>query len=409
MKASAMRVFAIVCFVLSMLGSVTSAQNTGEFAAWAENTLWPKARVQGVTRDTFLSVVQGVTLDPSLPGLAAPSGNAGQSQSEFRHPQGYFNAGGLRSNTQIGQSLARDNAATLRQIEGATGVPGHIILAIWGRESSFGRAAIPHDAFDILATRAYLGRRSDYFTDELVAAMQIVQAGFATPTQMRSSWAGALGQPQFMPSNFLRYAVDGNGDGRRDIWTSQADTLASIGAYLQAHGWRANRDWGFEVAVPADVSCTLEGPDQGRTIANWEAMGITRINNRSFPNAERAEDGYLLMPAGRDGPAFLVTDNFYVLKQYNESDAYALFVGHVGDRIAYGSSDFRTPWGRGDTFPAAHVVAMQNALVAGGHDVGGADGFVGFKTRRSIGAWQQAHGQVATCYPSRAIISDILR
>ena len=404
-----MRVFTVLCLVVSMFGGGANAQNINGFDSWVENTLWPRARAQGVSRDTFQTTIQDVSLDPNLPGLNPPSGNAAQSQSEFRHPQGYFNGGGLRSNTQIGRSLAQTHAATLRAVEGATGVPGHIILAIWGRESSFGRASIPHDAFDILATRAYLGRRSDYFADELVAAMQIVQAGHVTPSQMRSSWAGALGQPQFMPSNFLRYAADGNGDGRRDIWGSEADTLASIGAYLQAHGWRAGRDWGFEVSVPAVVSCTREGPDNGLSIADWETLGVTRVNGRAFPAVERAETGYLLMPAGRDGPAFIVTDNFYVLKRYNESDAYALFIGHVGDRIAYGSSDFNRSWGRGETIAAAQVLAMQNALVAGGHDVGGADGLVGFKTRRSIGAWQEANGQPATCYPSNATIGAILR
>lgn len=404
-----MRVFIVVCCLLTVLSGVANAQNAVGFSAWAERTLWPRARAQGVSQETFQNIIQRIELDPSIPGLTPPAGTAAQSQSEFRHPQAYFRASGLRNNTQIGASLARTHAATLDAVESATGVPGHIILAIWGRESSFGRASVPHDAFNILATRAYLGRRSEYFTDELVAAMQIVEAGYATRNQMRGSWAGALGQPQFMPSNFLQYAADGNGDGLRDIWSSETDTLASIGVYLQAHGWRANRDWGFEVTVPSDVSCTLEGPDQGRKISDWEGIGVARVNGRSFPAAEHAETGYLLMPAGRDGPAFLVTDNFYVLKQYNESDAYALYVGHVGDRIAYGSSEFRNPWGQGEQIPAANVLAMQNALVAAGHDVGGADGLVGFKTRRSIGAWQEAIGRAATCYPSNATISAILR
>ncbi len=404
-----MRMFLVFYFAITLLGGPTAAQNNAGFNAWVENTLWPRASAAGVASQTFQTVVQGITLDPTLPGLTPPNGNAGQSQAEFRHPRAYFSSGGLRSNTQIGQSLARTHASTLRTVENVTGVPGHILLAIWGRESGFGRASIPHDAFDILATRAYLGRRREYFTDELVAAMQIVQAGHITAAQMQSSWAGALGQPQFMPTNFLSYAADGDGDGRRDIWTSEADTLASIGNYLQAHGWRPNRDWGFEVTVPRELSCTLEGPDQGRTIAIWESAGIARTNGRPFPTAERAETGYLLMPAGRDGPAFLVTDNFYVLKQYNESDAYALFVGHVGDRIAYGSSDFGAPWGSAESIPAANVLAMQNRLVSQGYDVGGADGLVGFKTRRSIGAWQEANGQAATCYPTNAAISAILR
>ncbi len=401
-----MCVLRVLSIVVVLFGGPSLSQANDEFSTWAENTLWPMARSQGVTEQTFQSILENITLDPSLPGLSV---SAGQSQAEFRHPRRYFSAGGLRDNTRIGQSHYRTHAGTLREIERATGVPGHVILAIWGRESSFGRASIPHDAFDVLATHAYLGRRRDYFSNELVAAMQIVQSGYAHRSQMRSSWAGALGQPQFMPTNFLEYAVDGNGDGHRDIWSSEADTLASIGHYLKDHDWRANRDWGFEVHVPSHVSCTEEGPDQGRSIADWEREGVTRVSGGPFPPAERAETGYLLMPAGQDGPAFLVTDNFYVLKQYNESDAYALYVGHVGDRIAFGSSDFERSWGQGDTIRAADVLSMQQILVASGFDVGGADGLVGFKTRRSIGAWQEANDRAATCYPTNALIRAILR
>ena len=402
-----------VPFFLSVLFTVfvcsAAAQNDAGFNDWIEGTLWPLANEEGVSRDLFQTILHDVVLDPNLPSLTSSIDGSEQQQSEFRHPRAYFSLNGLRNNVQIGQSLAQTHEVILDRVEAETGVPGHIILAIWGRESSFGRATIPHDVFNILATRAYLGRRKEYFTNELVAALLIVQAGHATPVQMRSSWAGALGQPQFMPSSFLKYAADGNADGHYDIWASEADTLASIGVYLQAHGWRANRDWGFEVVVPGELSCTFEGPDQGRTIERWESMGISRISGRPFPNEERSEAGYLLMPAGRDGPAFLVTDNFYVLKQYNESDAYALYVGHVGDRIAYSSADFRTPWGHADRIPVANVMAMQNELVAQGHDVGGVDGLVGFKTRRAIGAWQDAQGQVSTCYPTSSLISTILR
>ena len=225
---------------------------------------------------------------------------------------------------------------------------------------------------------------------------------------MKSSWAGALGQPQFMPSSFLGYAADGDGDGRADIWGSEADTIASIGAYLQRHGWVAGRDWGFEVKVPPSVSCTLEGLDQGQPIASWEAMGITRISGRPFPAHELRGEGFLMMPAGRLGPAFVATPNFFVLKDYNMSDLYALFVGHVGDRIQFGVGDFSTPWKKVGGLYRSDIAAMQRALEKKGHDVGGADGLPGFKTRRSIGRWQEVTGRIATCFPKTGMKTELV-
>lgn len=406
-----MRLFILFLF-LSFAGAGAAqdrASLTNGFGPWLQQTAWPKARAAGVSRQTFEAALNGVTLRFDIPGLRAPDASSGgQSQAEFRHPSRYFRSGSLNSAASTGRQLLNRHAGLLRRIEAQTGVPGQILIAIWGRESSHGQAAIPHNAFDILASQAYMGRRGAYFLDELTAALQMVEQGYARPDQLRSSWAGALGQPQFMPSNFLSYAADGDGDGRRDIWRSEADTLASIAVYLQAHGWLAGRDWGFEVSVPSDVSCAQEGPDQGRPISDWAAMGITRVSGRDFPAAERREQGFLLMPAGRDGPAFLVTRNFYVLKDYNESDAYALFVGHVGDRIAFGSGDFSGAWAAGQAMPVSAVLAVQNALVAQGHDVGGADGLVGFKTRRSVGRWQAANGLPATCYPTPAVIRAIV-
>ena len=224
---------------------------------------------------------------------------------------------------------------------------------------------------------------------------------------MRSSWAGALGQPQFMPSSYLRFSADGDGDGRADIWDSEADTLASIGNYLAQAGWVEGRDWGFEVTVPPEVSCTLEGPDQGRPIAEWEALAIARVGGRPFPEHERQGEGYLLMPAGRHGPAFLVTPNFYVLKAYNMSDVYALFVGHVGDRIEFGAGDFVGGWDEVEGLDRAGVAALQGALEAMGHDTGGADGLAGFRTRRAIGRWQEASGREATCWPEPGLRDDL--
>ena len=389
------------------------ARVEAQFQDWLAQTVWPHATAKGVSRATFNAAFDGVRLNWDLPDLVPPGSRAKtpkrQRQAEFGAPAKYFNRGSVRGATATGRKLARQYAQTLARVERATGVPGHIILAIWGRESGYGRAAIPHNTFEVLGTKGFMSTRADYFTQELIAALQIAQAGHAPSGAMKSSWAGALGQPQFMPSSFLKYAADGNGDGRADIWRSEVDTLTSIGNYLARHGWVKGRDWGFEVRVPASVSCTLEGPDQGRPINRWAAMGVTRVNGKAFPTHEQRGEGYLLMPAGRNGPAFIVTPNFYVLKDYNMSDLYALFVGHVGDRIAYGMGDFEGRWGNVGAMYRSDIAAMQRGLEAMGHDVGGADGLPGFKTRRSIGRWQEATGQRATCFPEPGMKASLGR
>ena len=381
------------------------------YAKWRENDLWPEARSRGVSRASFDKAMKGVGLNWDLPDLVPPGQEAAtpkvQRQAEFGTPAKYFSRGSIDGATSVGRQMASRHAATLSRVEAQTGVPGRIVLGIWGRESGYGRVAIRHDAFEVLGTKGFMSTRAPYFTDELIAALEVAEAGFVPARSMKSSWAGALGQPQFMPSNVLEHAADGDGDGRADIWGSEADTIASIAAYLDHHGWVAGRDWGFEVAVPEDVSCTLEGPDQGRPIAEWEAMGIRRITGRAFPEHERQGEGYLLMPAGRHGPAFIVTPNFYVLKDYNMSDLYALFVGHVGDRIRYGMGDFQAAWGDVGAMYRSDIAEMQRGLEALGHDVGGADGLPGFKTRRSIGRWQEATGRTATCFPEIGMKAEL--
>jgi lytic murein transglycosylase len=406
------RHFAFSIFIawLMSVATVSSAQNRvaieQQFQGWLQNTIWPRANANGVPRGVFDNAFQGVSLNWDLPDLVPPGTTAQpvQRQSEFGAPARYFAANTISGATSVGRQMATQHANTLAGVERATGVPGRIILAIWGRESAYGRAAIPYDVFEVLGTKGFMSTRADYFTDELVAALQIAARGDVPASAMKSSWAGAMGQPQFMPSNFLRYAADGSGDGRADIWTSEADTIASIGNYLAQHGWVSGRDWGFEVTVPASVSCAQEGPDQARRISDWAAMGVTRVSGSAFPAHERAGQGSLMMPAGRNGPAFIVTPNFYALKQYNNSDLYALFVGHVGDRIQYGVGNFAGRWGAIDSMRRTDVAAMQRGLEALGHDVGGADGLAGFKTRRSIGRWQDSIGQTATCWPDSGIV-----
>lgn len=392
---------------LILLSQPTLAQDRAaierQFQSWLQETIWPMAEAEGVTRETMQAALSGVTLEWNLPDLVPP-GSARktpkvQKQAEFGSPGRYFNPGSVQGATSAGRKMARRHAATLAAVEAETGVPARIVLAIWGRESGYGQVPIRHDAFRVLSTKAFMSTRADYFTAELVAALQIAEAGHQPARQMKSSWAGALGQPQFMPSNYLSYAADGNGDGAADIWGSPEDTIASIGNYLMKHGWVSARDWGFEVFVPKYVSCAFEGPDQGRPIQEWVEMGIRRVSGKPFPAHELRGDGYLMMPAGRHGPAFLVTPNFYVLKEYNKSDLYALFVGHIGDRIQYGVGDFSGSWGKVGGLYRSDIAKMQQALEQKGHDVGGVDGLPGYKTRRSIGRWQETLGIAPTCFP----------
>ncbi len=405
----------LLTFVLCLLASVSCAQDRAaverQFRQWQEETVWPMAKARGVSRQTMDQALSGVTLNWDLPTLVPPGTKDNtprkQQQAEFGSPGRYFNKGSVQGATSVGRKMANRHSGALARVEAETGVPARILLAIWGRESGYGQVPIRHDAFEVLATKGFMSTRASYFTNELVAAMQIMQAGHVSDRIMKSSWAGALGQPQFMPSSFLKYARDGNGDGRADIWTSPEDTIASIGNYLAQHGWVAGRDWGFEVRVPESISCALEGPDQGQAIRDWVAMGVKRVSGRPFPEHESNAEGYLLMPAGRYGPAFIVTPNFYVLKDYNTSDLYALFVGHVGDRIQYGVGDFTGRWGKIDALYRSDIAQMQRALESQGHDVGGADGLPGFKTRRSIGRWQEANGLAPTCFPKAAMKSRL--
>lgn len=398
--------------VLAIAFPATAAQASNiesQFRDWLAQNLWPEARARGVSAETFNAAFAGVSPNLKLPDLVLPGEAAPRStkqhQAEFRAPSAYFShIGGVVSG---GRSRAGQHGSTLAAIERRFGVPRGIVLAIWGRESGFGAADIPHNAFEVLATKAFLATRKDMFRAEVLAALEMAQKRGVRPQAMRSSWAGAMGQPQFMPSSYLKYAVDFDGYGRADIWDSVPDSLASIANYLAAHGWARGRDWGFEVVVPEGISCALEGPDQGRPIAKWAAMGVTRVGGKAFPEHELRGEGYLMMPAGRYGPAFIVTPNFYRLKDYNESDLYALFVGHAGDRIMYGNITFASGWKPVDTLNRGDVAGMQRALERQGYDVGGADGLVGFKTRRSIGVWQERAGRQATCFPDKELINQV--
>jgi lytic murein transglycosylase len=402
---------ALVTLLFAVLALPASAQNIdAQFRQWLTGDLWPSARAKGVSQKTFEAAFAGVKPNLKLPDLVLPGQKPQtpkeQHQAEFRSPGAYFAENTVRGVTAGGRSRAKTYAVTLAQIERTTGVPAGIVLAIWGRESGFGAAKIPYDAIEVLATKAFLSTRKDMFREEILAALQMIERGVPRAA-MKSSWAGALGQPQFLPSSYLAHAADGDGDGDADIWNSEADTLASIAGYLTHYGWVKGRDWGFEVTVPDDVSCALEGPDRGRRISDWAAMGVARVGGKPFPAHEARQSGFLMMPAGRNGPAFIVTPNFYVLKEYNESDLYALFIGHAADRIAYGDRRFAASWGEVGGLHRSDVAELQRGLEGQGYDVGGADGLAGFKTRRSIGDWQARNSMQPTCFPDGRLVKAL--
>lgn len=410
----------LLSFLLLFAGSVgginpssaaSKADVEAQFRQWLTADLWPEARRAGISRPVFDRAFAGIDLDWELPDLAPPGfpkpEQRAQSQAEFRSPGAYFSEKRLQGLAATGRSLMKKHASTLSRIEQRYGVPAAIVVAIWGRESGFGRAKIPYSAVRVIATKAFMSTRPELFRKEILATLQILQRGDVQAATMKGSWAGAMGQPQFLPSSYLEHAVDFDGDGKADIWNSAADSLASIANYLARSGWVRGRDWGFEAVIPQGVTCALEGPDRARPIRDLAEMGIIRISGRAFPDQERAAAGMVLVPAGIYGPEFVVTPNFYAIKEYNNSDLYALFIGNLADRIANGAGAFVTPWGKSGSMLRSDIARLQSSLEKQGYDVGGADGLPGYKTRRSIGEWQARNGQKPTCFPTPALLKSM--
>lgn len=407
---------AIVTLLFGVTGEMARAQGADKartealFQAFLTDEVAPAAAKAGISSATVRQATAGLTLDWSLPDLAPPGAPplAGpQRQPEFADPGRYVAEANFSSLTTEGSVELAKWSKTLDQVQRRFGVPREIVVAIWGRESRYGRAKIPYVAIRALATEAFMGARKAKFLPELLAALKIVDGDHIALDQMKSSWAGAMGQPQFLPSKYLENAVDMDGDGRRDIWNSVPDVLGSIANYLRKHGWNPGRDWGVEALIPASAPCTLEGPDQSKTVAEWKAAGAKALGGGALPRAESAPL-HLMAPAGRTGPAFLVSDNFYVIKEYNESDLYALFVGHLADRLK-GGGPIVTKWTTPKGVARAEIAAMQRRLEARGADVGSADGLIGFRTRVAVGRWEVAQGRTATCFPDPDDVGKIGR
>ena len=404
-----MKSLRLVTLALSLFAAfpASAAKLDDSFKAWLENDIWPKAKANGISRETFDASLSGIHLKLDLPDLVMPGAKLpkNQNQAEFNSPASYFAEKKVAALVSGGKARLQQFGKVLSKIEKQYGVSSGIILAIWGRESAYGTVKIPFNAFEVLGTKAFMSTRKDLFTKELLAALEIVQRGYATAAMMRSSWAGAMGQPQFLPSSYLQHAVDFDGDGRRDIWGSTPDTLASIAKYLVDYGWQKGRGWGVEANVPDSVSCALEGPDVGKPLSAWARAGLSPVSGKAFSKADMKLESYLLAPAGRLGPLFIATPNFYIIKQYNNSDLYALFIGNVADRITSGGGAFQGKWQDIGKLTRHDVAGMQKFLEGKGYDVGSADGLPGFKTRRSIGDFQAKSHLAPECYPVAALKS----
>jgi lytic murein transglycosylase len=342
-----------------------------------------------------------------LPDLVVPGRvQRAPQQPEFvRTPADYVRESTIARLAAQGKKLLDTHRTTLLGIERQFGVQPSVLLAIWGRETDFGGYKLPHDAIQVLATQAYAGRRKDMFRGELLAALKMLQDGVPR-AKMRSSWGGAMGLTQFLPSEFYKYAVDFDRDGKVDIWNSIPDALASAGKQLAGKGWQRGERWAYEVRIPSNVDCTIAEPSHVLPIGEWLKRGYVPAYGRKLTANELKQDASLLLPEGTYGPAFLTPKNYYVIKDYNFSDLYVLFVGHLSDRIL-DAKPFEKAWSKNTQLRTEQVEAMQNTLTARGLYKDKIDGKAGMLTRAALGAYQKANGLKLDCWPTAAVLADM--
>ncbi len=369
------------------------------FAAWRESFI-PKAVARGLPEDRVRAELMALTPDAHVLTLD-------HRQPELTRPiSAYLATATSGSNIARGQAGLAAHRQALYPIIDSTGVPGEIMVAIWGMESAYGQVQGSDDVLRSLATLAADGRRRAFAEAELIAALRILVSGEATRAQLRGSWAGAMGQTQFTPSDYLNFAVDGDGDGRRDIWGSALDALASTANFLSRKAaWRREGAVQVEVAVPRtgfDYTLT-EGPM--KSIAEWRALGI--IAPAGFPDTGvHGDTAGLIMPMGWQGPGFLIYPNHMAIRAYNNSVAYALGVGLLAHRIG-GGAPLVQSWPEDGPLTLADRMAAQQALLKLGFDPGGQDGVIGTGTRKAARGWQVARGLPADGYLSFDLIQRL--
>lgn len=360
-------------------------------------SLQTKARAEGISPAIVDTQLAKVNFDPRIIGYD-------RAQPEFTQTfSGYYYQRVNDARIQMGQELYRQYQPLLREITRQTGVPGRYLVSFWGMETNFGRYFGKLPVLDSLATLACDPRRPTFFTQELMAALRILDRGDITADKLTGSWAGALGHMQFLPSVYLRYARDADNDGRRDLWQSIPDALTSAGFFLQGLGWNAEERWGREVILPEGFDYRLAGLKNRQPLAYWQDQGVRTVFGGALPDAKI--EAALLVPTGHKGPAFLVYPNFNVIMRWNKSEFYALSVGILADQI-HGARPLRQPPPQDLTRLTRNtVMQLQEKLQASGYDPGPVDGIMGPGTRSAISEFQQTKGWIADGFPHPEVLA----
>jgi len=361
--------------------------------------LWPLAARRHVSRATFQHYTASLTPDLRIMDLV-------DNQPEFtKSIWDYLDLLVTDERIAKGRALLTKYRATFDAAERAYGVDRHIITAIWGVESNYGTQAGDRPVLRSTATLACVGRRQSYFREEFLATLEILQRGDVRPDRLVGSWAGAFGPTQFMPTAFKRYAVDFDRDGRRDVVGSVPDIIASTANNLKKDGWIAGQTWGYEVVVPATFGFRLADHHRTLPIREWQRYGITRPGGKPFPRPN--DPAFLLVPAGVQGPGFLMLHNFRVIMRYNPAQAYALAIGHLADRLR-GGGPFAQSWPRYErVLSRDDRLELQQLLARRGYDVGEPDGRLGAKTRAAIREFQARNGKIPDGFASGVILDQL--
>jgi membrane-bound lytic murein transglycosylase B len=357
--------------------------------------LWPLAQAHGVSQQTFDRAFKGVSFDSRVVALS-------RNQAEFSEPVWQYLASAVSdSRIERGRAHAKAESAWLDKARDIYGVDPSIIMGIWGMETEFGAFQGSNNVVRALTSLAYVHFRGDYFRDELISALVILEDDDVSAAQMVGSWAGAMGQTQFMPSSFLNFAIDFDGKGKRNIWTDPADAIGSTANYLSKQGWTRGLPWGFEVRLPADFKLKVEDTSIFAPFTAFAQRGVTRADNGAMPAEGAAR---LLIPSGLGGPVFLVTANFKTIKSYNNSTSYALGVALLGDAIM-GKTGLHTPWPvRDKTLTQSQVRELQSHLQKLGYDVGEIDGRTGDVLQAAVRTYQEKNGMPPDGYATSAIL-----
>ncbi len=399
------RHFGLLALVLFIAGLAVPAQAQSQagFQRWVAD-FWPVAQSSGISRSTYERGFRGVKLDPTVLEKA-------RYQPEFVRPLwDYVDRAVSQKRLENGKAKLQEHRRLLDALERSYGVDRHILVAIWGMESAYGEVLnnpkIVKSVVQSLATLAYADRRRARFgRQQLLAALKILQRGDVSAGGLTGSWAGAMGHTQFIPTTYNAYAVDFDGDGRRNIWASPADALASAANYLNKSGWVSGKTWGYEVVMPRRFNYQLADGAQTRTLAQWQKLGIRRAGGRNFPRpGDRAE---LLLPSGAKGPAFLLLRNHFVIKRYNNATSYALAIGHLADRLRGGGA-FAQAWPRSERpLSKAELRELQAQLARTGHYKGRVDGKIGPMSRAAIRAYQARAGLDADGYAGATLLDRL--